>query len=83
MRSLLINEDFIHNDELEYISKRNPKVGMTLCGIIASIGKPDTSNTTELAKSKDVQMIYRDRGIYVYLTINSSNPFGIVKAIQH
>lgn len=60
------------------------EIGMTQCGVIAALGMPDGGvHTTEMARHRSSQMVYRSRGIYVYTDDSKpSNGQETVTAIQ-
>jgi hypothetical protein len=63
--------------DITHASDRSVAVGMTLCGVLASKGNPDTINLTTTASGTSTRMIYRDDRMYVY-----TEPTGKVTTIQ-
>jgi len=57
--------DIKANDQ-GYIRERRIRIGMTQCAVVAALGRPSAVNNTHTARSQTSQMVYRDRGIYVY-----------------
>jgi len=49
------------------INTRTPVLGMNLCAVVAIYGRPDALNTTTTRHGESHQVVYRDRGIYLYL----------------
>lgn len=49
------------------INTRTPVLGMNLCAVAATYGRPDALNTTTTRHGESHQVIYRDRGLYLYL----------------
>lgn len=48
-----------------YITSKRPRIGMTLCSVIAAFGKPEHSNRSVNAYGTQYQLIYGRRYIYV------------------
>ena len=79
---------------LRYVEKLNkrdvrnigddvPEIGMTTCGVFALLGTPDAINYSEYPGRKEAQLIYRQKGIYVYTVAPPNDGNGIVVSIQH
>ncbi|MDI6749341.1 MAG: hypothetical protein QMD73_04085 [Rhodocyclaceae bacterium] len=83
LREFLLQGDTINGIDLMHVSERNVAVGMTACGVIASLGLPDTINYTTTASHTGAQMVYRSRGVYVYTDAAPNNGNGIVRSVQH
>ena len=49
------------------IELKQPVLGMDACGVIAALGKPDRSNRSVGKFGEHHQLVYSDRGLYVYL----------------
>lgn len=79
---MLESDGMINNIDLEYVKNKNIEIGMTTCGIIASIGKPDINNTITTTSQTRAQMVYRSRKIYVYTDAKRNGANGTVTAIQ-
>lgn len=74
------SENLINGIDLMYVAKRQVDLGMTACGVIASLGLPNAWNSTKTVWGTNAQMVYRDRGLYVYTEGSDAN--GIVRTIQ-
>lgn len=83
LREFLLQSDTINGIDLMHVGERNVAVGMTACGVTASLGSPDTINYTTTASRTGAQMVYRSRGIYVYTDAAPNNGNGIVRSVQH
>lgn len=83
LREFLLQDNMINGIDLMHVGDRNVAVGMTACGVMASLGSPDTINYTTTANRTSAQMVYRSRGVYVYTDATPNNGNGIVWALQH
>ncbi len=83
LREFLLRDDTINSFDLMHVSERNVAVGMTACGVMASLGSADTINYTTTAGRTGAQMVYRSRGMYVYTDAAPNNGNGIVRSVQH
>jgi hypothetical protein len=79
----LTSEQMLNGHDLSNVTDRTPAVGMTTCGVYAQLGLPNASNATTTAHSMKVQMVYRDRAIYVYTRAAPDDGNGVVEAVQH
>lgn len=82
IRQRLIAKRHLNDSDLEGIDSGRPTIGMTLCGIVATLGKPSRAHSTERATGADLQLVYSARNMYVYASIGINHPDGIVTAIQ-
>lgn len=80
LQEFLRSDNTINGRHLGGASGRDPEIGMSLCGVLAAMGRPDKVNQTETATRHHSQLIYRSRGIYVYTEGADAN--GIVRSIQ-
>lgn len=82
---LLKQQGLINNqDEMVVgVRERLPAVGMTGCGAVAILGAHDDSNVSTNAYGTSVQMVYRDRGIYVYTKGPVGDHNGVITSIQY
>lgn len=62
------------------VTSKKPEIGMTTCGVFAQLGRPATLNQTERAGGYSAQMVYRERGMYVYTEGRDAN--AKVRSIQ-
>jgi hypothetical protein len=83
LREFLLDENLINDVDLANTRERKVVVGMTACGVYASLGLPNNINQTTTARSTTAQLVYRDRRMYVYTEAGSHNGNGIVRTIQH
>lgn len=70
IREYLMSTKAINQTDLVNIPVREVAIGMTLCGVIASLGKPARNHERESEYSRTLQLVY-DRGTsnrYVHLT---------------
>lgn len=52
-----------------FITQKKLRIGMTACGVLASLGRPTTKNRTVSASGHRDQLVYDSpRRLYVYLT---------------
>jgi len=82
LREFLVDAQLINGPDLMRVFERQVVVGMTSCGVYASIGKPEDINYTTTALGTRAQMIYGDRELYVYTEAAADEGNGIVTAIQ-
>jgi hypothetical protein len=80
---LMLESDRMLNElDIKTVPKKDVLVGMTTCGVLAVLGKPNDNNTTTTATVTSAQMVYRSRGLYVYTDAPPNQGNGIVRAIQ-
>lgn len=82
LREYLLRDQLINGLDLEAVPAREIRLGMTACGVMGSLGRPDAWNTTESRYGMDGQLVYRDRGIYVYTKADTASANGVVTHIQ-
>lgn len=82
LRDYLLHDRTINDIDLASVRGRSPAVGQTTCGVYAVLGLPEKTNTTERASGVQIQMVYRDRGMYIYATGSPGNHNGIVTSIS-
>jgi len=82
LREFLVDARLINGPDLMHVFEREVVVGMTSCGVYASVGRPDDINYTTTGLSRTAQMIYRERELYVYTEAPANEGNGIVTAIQ-
>jgi hypothetical protein len=86
LRRMYAFQEFLRSDgtingiDLGGARGRDPELGMTLCGVLAAMGRPDSTNQTETATRHSAQLVYRSRRIYVYTEGKDAN--GVVRSIQ-
>lgn len=51
----------------ETIRRRQLRIGMSSCSVLASLGKPNRANRTVVAAGERHQWVYSDRRLYAYL----------------
>lgn len=78
----LTAEQMLSDLDHVHLGDRTVAIGMTQCGVFASIGIPDATNRTETALSKNSQLIYRSRKLYVYTERQPGARTEIVRTIQ-
>jgi hypothetical protein len=83
LREFLLYGEMINGIDLTHVGDRNVAVGMTACGVTASLGSPDNINYTTNASGTSAQMVYRSRGMYVYTEAAPNKGNGIVRSVQH
>jgi hypothetical protein len=49
-----------------YIRERRVRIGMSECAVVAALGKPEAANSTHTARGRSTQLVYRQKGMYVY-----------------
>lgn len=81
LQEFLRSDNTINGKDLGGVTGRSPEIGMTVCGVLAAMGRPDKINQTETASQHHSQLVYRSRGIYVYTDGPDAN--GVVRSIQH
>lgn len=81
-REHLVHDDMLNGHDLMNIDKKQVTIGMTACGVFASIGLPERSNRTTTAYGMRQQMIYTNPGRYIYIDDAKSSSTGMVTAIQ-
>jgi Zn ribbon nucleic-acid-binding protein len=82
-RRQLVNNQIVNNFDLSNVNGKTVNVGMTTCGVYAVLGRPDAANVTKSAMRQSVQLVYRDRGMYVYTDAEPDNGNGVVRSIQY
>ncbi len=82
LREFLLSDDTINGTDLMNVADKKVAVGMTACGVYASLGMPNKINYARTASSLTAQIIYRDRNMYIYTEAASGNHNGIVRSIQ-
>lgn len=80
-RAYLLDKNEINGIDIGNARDKQLAIGMTICGVYAAYGLPDKVNSTERANSFHAQMIYRDRGTYVYVDSNNQGQL-TVRSIQ-
>jgi hypothetical protein len=80
LQAFLLHEKNINGIDVGRVATREVEIGMTFCGVVATLGMPDRLNQTETATRHRSQMVYRSRGLYVYVEGSDAN--GIVRTIQ-
>jgi hypothetical protein len=73
--SLVVARANIPAGDVRYIKQKRLSIGMDECSAVAILGKPDAA-VTDVAGEMSKQLVYRQRGIYVF-TDN-----GVVRAWQ-
>lgn len=61
--------------ELRNIASRSFEIGSSECALVAALGAPTKTNATTTARSRRVQWVYRDRGMYVYTLDGKVNSY--------
>ena len=79
----LKSSDTVNSTDLYAVTDRVPRVGMTVCGVYAMLGLPDSENRTTLPTLMQTQMVYNGRSLYVYTRAKPDDNNGIVYAVQH
>ena len=82
-RDFLLSDTSINGVDLMNVDRKRVAIGMTSCGVVAALGRPDKVNNSTTARSQSAQIVYRDRGIYVYTESDPRSGNGIVTAIQN
>lgn len=83
LREYLLSERLINGVDLMYVKERKIAVGMSACGVYASLGMPDAENRSEYSTRRTSQMVFRRLGVYVYTDAQPGNGNGIVRSFQH
>jgi hypothetical protein len=83
VRDYLLSDNTANHVDVEHLKSRQVKLGMTACGVYAMFGMPDDVNSTTTSSSESTQIVYRDRGLYVYTEARPNDGNGIVRSIQH
>lgn len=83
LREFLLVDNRINGTDLMNVQEKRVAVGMTSCGVVASLGMPDTTNYTTTASRTRAQMVYRTKRFYVYTEASANDGNGIVTSIQH
>lgn len=81
--AFLASSDAISRIDESNVPNRTAEVGMTTCGILAALGRPNDINLTTTASASSQQIVYRERGIYVYTEARPGQMNGRVTTIQH
>lgn len=81
-REFMIDDKLINGKDLMHISSREVAIGMTACGVFASIGLPERSNRTTTAVSTRQQLVFQKPHRYVYVEDSKASNTGLVTAIQ-
>lgn len=82
LRNHLDSQNLLRAEDLSGANQKRAKIGMSTCGVYAALGRPDDVNRTQSSRSDSHQIIYRDRGVYVYTTNEPDNGNGVVRSIQ-
>ena len=77
MREFLLHRGLITRRDISMVPERQFGIGMSQCGLFASLGYPKRANRTTTAEGTTSQLVYRD-GRLVFYTDEKS----IVTAIQ-
>jgi hypothetical protein len=80
MQDFLTAESFINGTDLGAVSSKEPAIGMTFCGVLGMLGRPDQVNQTVRTGRHHSQMVYRGRHVYIYTDGEDVN--GTVTSIQ-
>ena len=81
--ALMLESDRVLNDlDRKFAPVRKIEVGMNTCGVLAAFGRPTSTNTTRTAGATTAQLVYRQRGVYVYTEGPANSGNGLVTAIQ-
>jgi hypothetical protein len=79
----LESEHLILPKDRGHIGDRSIGIGMTECGVLASIGLPDVVNNSTTARGTDGQLVYSSRRLYVYTEQSPLSRSRIVRSFQH
>lgn len=82
LQLMLKHDNALNETDLENAKNQSIAIGMSTCGVIAALGKPESSNSTTTATSTSVQMVYRKKRIYVYTEAPANSGYGIVRSFQ-
>jgi hypothetical protein len=77
----LQHEKGVNDIDVGNITEVHPVIGMSLCGVVAIMGRPDRVNQTQSARGHHSQLVYRSRRTYVYLDGPTAD--GLVSAVQY
>ena len=81
--TLMLQSDKLLNEiNFVQVNTRTVEIGMNTCGVLASLGRPETVNTTRTATATRAQLIYTSRKLYVYTEAAGKSGNGIVRTIQ-
>lgn len=83
LREFLISDNLINGVDLTHVSGRDPEVGMTTCGAIAILGRPNTVNRTKGAAYERTQLVWRSRRIYAYTEGRPGDGNAVIRSIQY
>jgi hypothetical protein len=78
----LSNRQLINSRDSVNAQARTIQVGMTQCGVFASLGSPEAINWSTNAYKKRAQMVYRSRNMYVYTEGAPDNANGLVTSFS-
>lgn len=67
VRDYLVDGNFLIGRDLGRAKEREFGIGMTQCGILASLGRPDDINNTTTRAGTRSQWVFREQRIYIYI----------------
>jgi hypothetical protein len=56
----------IRDIDYDAIKNKEPEIGMSVCALVAAVGRPERTNTSHTARGASIQAVYPN-GMYVYL----------------
>lgn len=81
-REFLLSEDMLNGKDFMNIDSRSVAIGMSMCGVFASIGTPNHSNRTTTGNGTRHQLVFEHPRRYVYVQDSDTNRTGVVTGIQ-
>jgi hypothetical protein len=78
----LEHSNLINSKDRGNVATRQVELGMTTCGVFASLGLPNAYNQSQGSYGEHVQFVYEARRVYVYTDSRVINGWGMVTSIQ-
>jgi len=82
LREYLKHDHTINAIDEQAVRGKRVQIGQTACGVMSILGLPEKVNYTRTAGKQTGQMVYRERGIYVYTIGREGDANGIVRSVQ-
>jgi hypothetical protein len=78
----LVSERMVNGKDRGNVLHKTVDVGMTECGVLASLGRPEAANNTHTARGRTTQYVYRSSRMYIYTAPSLEYSVGVVLTIQ-